>query len=300
MSNQLPQFLRDLIACPPMAGSGIHGWLFKVSRQLHPHRTREEIIELLTAATEGCGRPVPAREIIGAVDDAQKCAYELKPRARLAPPTAPGKKWPAINTKLRASIIAGSERGVADLYDSPGPGAWRCDDLTAEQAIDNLFPGDPLLCMATDNSHFATLPREAWRGEEDKHALIVPSPMIAPTGETKDGRTSAHTLANTGPRKFLVTEFDAGTLDQQVRLIEHLADWGECCLVVHSGGKSLHAWWFVEGGPEETSLRFMRYAASLGADPATWTRSQFVRLPGGWREDKQAKQEILYFHPIPQ
>ncbi len=39
----------------------------------------------------------------------------------------------------------------------------------------------------------------------------------------------------------------------------------------------------------------MRYAVSLGADPATWTRSQFVRLPGGVR-DNGKRQPVLFFN----
>jgi hypothetical protein len=37
-------------------------------------------------------------------------------------------------------------------------------------------------------------------------ALIVPSSMSAVTGLTKDGRESKHTLANTGPCRFLICE----------------------------------------------------------------------------------------------
>jgi hypothetical protein len=37
---------------------------------------------------------------------------------------------------------------------------------------------------------------------------------------------------------------------------------------------------------EETARELMGYAVSLGADPATWTRCQLVRLPGGRRKRK--------------
>jgi hypothetical protein len=37
---------------------------------------------------------------------------------------------------------------------------------------------------------------------------IVPSPMLSQYGKTADGRQSQHTLDATGPRLFLVTEFD--------------------------------------------------------------------------------------------
>lgn len=40
----------------------------------------------------------------------------------------------------------------------------------------------------------------------------------------------------------------------------------------------------------------MRYAVSLGADHATWTRSQFVRLPDGTR-DNGHRQAVYYFAP---
>jgi hypothetical protein len=40
----------------------------------------------------------------------------------------------------------------------------------------------------------------------------------------------------------------------------------------------------------------MNYAVSLGADSATWTRSQFVRMPDGMREGG-ARQMVYFFNP---
>lgn len=296
MSAELPQFLRDLIASPPSAGSGLHQWLFKVSRQLHAHRSRDEIIDLLAAATDGCGRRVPAREICGAVDDAEKCAYQL-PANGSRPSQQVRTTWPALNEPLRSQIIASSRATVLDLLDAPGPDAWSVLDLDPEQVIDELFPGNPLLCLGFDNSKFATMPRESWRGHVADHSLIVPSPMSAPTGKTMDGKVSAHTLDNTGPRKWLVTEFDFGTFDEQLRVILHLRQWGRLHVITESGGKSLHAWWLVDHFTDERNGKFFMYAVSLGADPMTWTRSQFVRIPGGFRADKQARQSIVFFQP---
>ena len=79
-------------------------------------------------------------------------------------------------------------------------------------------------------------------------------------------------------------------------------DWNRCptaseyALVVHSGGKSLHGWFYCAGQPEEELRKFMRYAVSLGADPATWTRCQLVRLPGGLRDNGQ-RQTVLFCNP---
>jgi hypothetical protein len=67
-------------------------------------------------------------------------------------------------------------------------------------------------------------------------------------------------------------------------------------VAVHSGGKSIHGWFSCSGKPEERLRRFMRYTVRLGADPATWTRSQFVRMPDGKR-DNGKPQRIFFFNP---
>ena len=120
--------------------------------------------------------------------------------------------------------------------------------------------------------------------------------MRARIGRTKEGRESEHTLENTGPRRFLVVEFDKGTADDHAARLWHLAGYAPLVLVVHSGGKSLHGWFYCQKQPESALRKFMAYAVSLGADRATWTRSQFVRLPAGQR-DTGARQSVFYFDP---
>ncbi len=126
--------------------------------------------------------------------------------------------------------------------------------------------------------------------------LIVPNPMTARTGLTQEGKESAHTLESTGARRFLVVEQDAGTADEQAAVLLHLAERAPLVLAVHSGSKSIHSWFWVSGQPEEKLRRFMRYAVSLGGDRATWTRSQFVRMPDGTR-DSGKRQTAYFFNP---
>ncbi len=104
---------------------------------------------------------------------------------------------------------------------------------------------------------------------------------------------SAHTLDNTGPRRFLICEFDTGTRDEHAALLLHLAQFAPLVCAVHSGGKSLHGWFFVAGQPDATVLKFFRYAVSLGADTATWTPCQFVRMPDGTRDN--GKRQTVYY-----
>jgi len=121
----------------------------------------------------------------------------------------------------------------------------------------------------------------------------VPSPMSAVTGLTKDRKESKHTLANTGTRRFLICEFDTGTPDEHAALLLHLGTIAPLVCSVHSGGKSLHGWFYVEKSAPDKIEKFFRYAVSLGADSATWTRSQFVRMPDGTRDN--GRKQTVYF-----
>lgn len=285
----LPPFLESLLASPPRAGEGVHTWLFKMARQLHAHLPAPEIVALLRERVQGCGRRVPESEIQEAVRNALGCAWT--PRGTT---TQTARRWPMLSERVREGIIS-QGGGLVDLWEA-SPYRLDSNENRTELFIDLLFPGNPLLCVGKSSREFDTKHREEWRGELAAMQLIVPSPMTARTGVTKDGRESAHTLSNTGPRRFLVCEFDRGTQDEQAALILHLASIGPLAVALSSGGKSLHAWFVAQNRPEETIEKFFRYAVSLGADPATWTRSQFVRMPDGQR-DNGRRQTVFYFNP---
>jgi hypothetical protein len=202
-------------------------------------------------------------------------------------------KWPGVNLEQRAAILR-DNGGLADLWAESKP---RIEDNVqhTEEIIDRLFPGNPLLCCGKSNSDFDTKPREDWRGKMSALALIVPSPMSAVIGLTKDGKESKHTLANTGARRFLICEFDTGTADEHAALLLHLGTFAPLICAVHSGGKSLHGWFYVHGQPEEKVLRFFRYAVSLGADDQLWCKSQFCRIPDGTRDNGQ-RQTVFFLN----
>jgi hypothetical protein len=169
-------------------------------------------------------------------------------------------------------------------------------DSHAEEIVNVLFPGDPLLCCGESSTQFATRLCSQWHEQLTKQQLIVPSPMAAVEGLTKEGRKSQHTLSNTGDRHYLVIEQDTGTEDEQAAVLWHLAERAPLVLAVHSGSKSIHGWFYCKGQKEEILRAFMRYAVMLGADPATWSRSQFVRMPVGIRSNKR-KQTVYFFNP---
>ena len=203
----------------------------------------------------------------------------------------PSPKWPGVNQEQREAIVR-DNGGLADLWEASKP---RIEDAAqhTEEIINRLFPGNPLLCCGQSSSVFDTKPREDWRGQMSGLALIVPSPMSAATGLTKDGKESKHTLNNTGPRRFLICEFDTGTADDHAALLLHLGTFAPLVCAVHSGNKSLHGWFYVHGQPDAKIEKFFRHAVSLGADHMTWTRSQFVRMPDGTRDN--GKRQTVYF-----
>lgn len=218
-----------------------------------------------------------------------------------APLATPAPTWPARDAEAIRRILATGE-GTADLFHcSPDDPAGH----NAEELIDSLFPGNPWLCVADDQRKAITERREALRGRLGELQFIVPNPMSGPTGKTQEGRKSARCLDNTGPRRFLVIECDFKPDDTEGRarpadlcagVILHLARFAPLVMAVHSAGKSVHGWFACAGQAETALRRFMNYAVTLGADRATWTRCQFVRMPEGQRANG-GRQYLLFWNP---
>ena len=228
-------------------------------------------------------------------------------------------KWPERDLEQIDQIVR-ADFGLYDLWES-SPVRFTDDQSHAEEIIDILFPGDPLLCIGKNEYRFWTKPREAWRGALSFLPLIVANPMLSVEGRAQNGRQSQHTLEACAARIYLPIEFDFSRLENDgnptvfARLIEgwerdgisvadacaalhwHLADRLPLVLAVHSGAKSLHGWYAVCDRDEDIeSWPFMRLAHQLGADHVTWCRSQFVRLPDGRRQNG-ARQLTYYFDP---
>jgi hypothetical protein len=281
--------VRDLLGSPPRRGQGLNLWFYRVARMLHPYRGSAEIIALLRAAA--AGEPIKRGEIERAVERSKTTAW--KP-GQLAPSVSHSSPWPSVNAEQREAIIASGE-GLVDLWEI-SPARFNDNESHTEEIIDVLFTGDPLLCAGRSKADFATESREEWRGELASLQLIVPTPMTARIGRTQEGRESAHALSNTGLRQFLVIEQDGGTVDEQAAVLLHLAERAPLAVAVHSGNKSIHGWFYCVGQTEERLRGFMQYAVSLGADRATWTRSQFVRMPDGLR-DNGNRQTAYFLNP---
>jgi len=225
-------------------------------------------------------------------------------------PSTVGERWLGRDFVLIESV-AHAGNGVVDLWEE-SPVRLNSNEPNTDEVIDLLFPGNRLLCCGWTRHRFDTRPRTHWYKLQDLQ-FIVPSPMTARRGLTQQHKLSPHALSNTGPRRFLIVEFDfeASNSAEEARLLErlategrdvrdlcaalllHLAEKAPLSLAVHSGQKSLHGWFYCAGVPEEQLWGFFQYAVLLGADRANWTRSQFARMPDGLREN--GKRQIVYF-----
>lgn len=283
--------LFDPLGTPPQAGGGVHRWIFVSARKLARFGvTPEEAYRLIRKAVASCGRPVPDREIWDAIGGAGGPS-----------PDFPGaSKWPKSDPLAIEAIARENPAALERLYQ-----ASRHHDLRAghparfvASLMERLFPGNPVICTGEGIETMACHRLRDCADHLHLNQYVVPSPMRGFTGITLTGRTSRRCLDNTGPRRFLVIEFDTGSIQQQAALHLHLALRYPLTLVVHSGGKSLHGWYFVEGTPDLDVENFMRYAVGLGADPHTWTACQPVRMPGGLRSGAvPVLQTVLFYNP---
>lgn len=325
----LPPWLKDKLASPPLAGAGVHGWLFSVARQLHPHMPSDGIERTLRAAVEKCGRSVSDREIRDAVRNSHAVQWQRGDKQQPRRPIPAGKPgtvrphapdatpWPLPCEALRDGALCWAGQsgvyGLDDLWmscmgrrevhflsDNWPEAVWDAGDW-----LDLLFPGAEWICLArSDLSSALTRRRAKWAFREHEYTYVVPSAMTGPQGTGLDGRITSRCLDNTGSRQWLVVEFDVGTADEQAALHWFLDDaaagagWPRLKLAVHSGNKSLHGWYGPVTSEDDARDLFAFARLHCGCDLHTWPKCQLVRLPAGVSA-KGAHQKVHFHHPSP-
>jgi hypothetical protein len=322
--------LRSYLQSPPMAdcGQGFHQWLMAAGNKVARYFEYNDAYELLMASARIAGRANPKE-----VNDTLRKAYAERGASYIGngqfqrTDGSTFKRepaWPEPNHGAIASVVKDGPC-LYDLWEQ-SPTRFDDDEPHGEEIIDALFPGNPFLCvgMAADDARI--FHREGIRGCESDYSFIVPSTFLWPHCRNMPGHLGCRVKENVDKRRFLVTEFDFrkekdGKPTQYAPLIElwesqgitpkdamasiiwYLRQLAKLALVVDSGGKSLHAWWYCEGSDEqafetrEGSLaKFFALACGLGADRAGATIVQFMRMPGGMRNNGN-RQTVLFFNP---
>ena len=180
---------------------------------------------------------------------------------------------------------------------SPVTEPWK---MPTTEIIGRLYPeGDPLLCMGEGVDRFRTKPKSELLAElahpEANLPHLVPSTMSKLMGTTMEGKTSARCRDNAGSLRFQVVDLDdESDFDDQTRILWHLKEFLPMVMALHTGGKSLHGWFYAEGCPDERLSSFKSRAALLGADTSLYRPEQAARTPNQMR-DTENRQEVWYF-----
>jgi len=288
--------MRKIISLPiPQLDSNVHRLVYAVACILRDagatvESARKALYGWRDTSTFRPGRFVPNSELEEALSDTYR-----QPRQAFGTNTPRTPKWPKPDPEKRRSLID-PDFTLRDLI-ALSPHKFSDTKPHTREILEALFPGDPLMSCGWKIRSRRTLKLSAWKQLEEMQ-FIVPSPMSSEHGERKkDGALSGRTLSNTGARRFLVIDYDdhAGA-DIHASASMYLEQKYPLALVLHSGGKSLHAWYYVDGVSDDELRPFMAHACELGGDHALWTRSQFCRMPDGER-DNGKRQTVYYFNP---
>ena len=276
--THLPRHVLDFFKEPIDEGNA-HTWPLRAAIRLKKYMPREEVERIIPELfAKFAYRPAKRRECEDAI--ARAYAEEVTPRT----PSIP---WPSADPEAALRVVEKVEP-VFGLRGQFEPG----------EVLPTLFYEGERVCVGQDLMTAVHMTVDEVSAAAPGLQFIVPSPMAKPVGLTKAGKVSARCGDAVGARRHLIVEFDCGySLEQQTRLLTYLGGFAPLRLVVASGGKSVHGWYWVEGMEDREIMRFFARAVWLGADPKMWAPWQWCRMPGGRRfvGSEFRVQNILYF-----
>ncbi len=284
----------ELLSKPPTAG-GTHRWLAQAASGVSRVLTAEACASFLRQCCElyVTHRQVPEREIAAAVE----LAY--------GHPVGHGRLAVGSRVNYGRRALAWPEAEPALIGDVTAYAIPLFDGVTetghtAADVLPKLFrPGEPV-CTGAVSERALVRTVEAALADADRMQFICVNPMRGAEALNKVGKLSARCQSNVAVRRYLVAEFDDPGLTklQQAQLASALGESAPLVLAVDSGGKSVHAWYRVEGMARQDQARFFALACALGADSTRWDICGWLRMPGGLRvraDGSRVRQRILYW-----
>jgi hypothetical protein len=317
----LPPSVRARLENPPYPGTGVHNWIYGTALALLNFVSVDECVDLLHGYIPR--KPKPYDEIETQVESAL--------HMRELGATVSRKRRPdfLIDGDSPHKVLEKARSGLRIEYLRDLNPKSVVPDIPAKQVLKILHPQNPLICAG----QFFGRPYTARLSEFHPRflsncAFVVPHPMTALTGITQQGRESARSETNVGPRRWIVIEADpkpdnalwTPVLIEAASLGISERDLGAALLlsvseeagvpltaVVHSASVSEHGWFYAGNMSYDQQERLYRIGAKWGGDPATWTINQWVRMPNGtrWKEDDErarpasviGPQRLEYFNP---
>ncbi len=277
---------------------GIHVSLFKFSCECaRESLSQEETLQLIEKGLQlhPARRDPDDREINCAIKDAFAAVHGGEPKEEEPHPIVESYcKETAEDVFYRRQL---TESDLAQRSPQQTP-------KTPTEALGELFEDHELVNLATGPKRSFTRSVLEWkqRGDLSQYSLMVPHPMSARRGITKDGRPHRpRTTSNTGPRRWVVTEYDLPPIEWQPSLIAELSELAQQppSVVLWSGNKSLQVWFLIGDNDAATVAAFENEAAKLGADPLVMgdpRRCQLVRTPMALRDNGNV-QRVIFWNP---
>jgi len=297
---------RDLLAqFPAPGGGGAHRSLFTAGcLGCRAGLTSEQVCEDLREKIPEGTRIVSDKEIAEGVQ-AGFAEVQGGSEAPVRPP-------PLVSPDQFAKMVTMGRGATAAAISAKSP--WPVDGQPWEvtcRFLNALYGKEELLFIGDDKVP-GVLGDSICSSDEWKSRLMsvrdVPWPKIIMnplTGEPAPKRGGeGMTLrgdACVSSYRLVLLEMDSVPIEDQ------LAFWAVASLpivaLIHSGGKSLHGWVRVscadarEWEVEIKNRLFPQVFEPLGFDGACKNAARLSRLPGHWRKDKEARQELLWLAP---
>lgn len=272
--------LAELLANPPETGAGRHHWLFEVAAKLIRQGADPEEVRLrLEKLAFDLGWHDRIKQIRTDIAKILSQPEYRKPERRMRLPDAC-----EAERFLRFSH--------PPLFPASPAGVSTRDALAA------LYRPGELICVSKDTFSATVQRLEDILDIAPSLEFIVANPMRSEHGRTGTGEISARTKANAttdAARRYVILEFDTReTVEEQAAVLSSISTpAAPLVMAVHSGGKSVHGWYYVKNISMSQRECLFMFGAYLGADRSLWDPCKLVRMPGGTRVNG-AKQEILY------
>lgn len=314
----------------PAPGKGCHPALLSVANLgRNAGYSRQQIFDKIRAAVPQGVRIVSDDEIFQAVDKALETSSTKTVRTSKKELDILRKlKSPVIKQSVQQSIIArGGHVDINELSrQSPVPLRdsephmitllknvyWPNDLIFAGRRTDPGVIGDSIrtpsewIDFFQEKSKKAESMPEAMRNamlnslaEEFPH--IMPNPLSGLLCKTKSGKETYRGDACVNKFRFAVGEFDVLSEDKQLSFWRGLGL--PVCALIHSGGKSIHAWLKVDGVHNAKDWEHIveqglfPMLGQLGVDTSCKNESRLSRLPGMFRTEKNQWQRLLWLCP---
>ena len=140
----------------------------------------------------------------------------------------------------------------------------------------------------------------------DEYPHIIPNTLTGRAEATRSGdRQTMRGDSCVKSFRYIVAEFDALPMEKQGAVLRGLCKLELCKIaaLIHSGGKSCHAWITCDGidnGDDWARIvkeKVFPVLTVLGVDRACSNPARLSRLPGVFRSDKANWQKLLYLAP---